>query len=520
MTAEYQHHSLTGTDQCAQPQTERAERTVQGCAHPLEPSSCFNSKRGKGGKCSTTIYPFFAFGFLVIVLSIAPAHGMTDEATATSLSKQTNSSYTNPGSTVTPLRTLSLGDCFQKATENNKEIIANQYNLPIAKAGIQIAGAIPNPQFTLLYGFGPAFKEILAGNPQQFGWQEQLQTAGKRTKQLNVARANYRLTEIQIAQNIFDVHNRVRRAYAELAAAEAYVNLIEAEKKVASELLHTANKRLEAGKAAKSEFLQAQMGVLQFDTQNNLAEARLEQASSAMSLLIGETPAKVEVIDVDDNGIFKLSAEKTDIVPPSSRALPPLEQLLPAGYSQRPDLKAAIQQAFVDRRALSLARAQRIPNISVDSGYQFTTFTPEQPHHLFPFNVPNSPGCYLNVSAELPFFYQHQGETSQAKAVWLQDYDQIDQITWQVATDIVTAYESATVARANIGKFQKQLIPAAAQVAKQARLRYEIGKSDLSTAILAKQQYQQILSSYFDAVVAYQNAWADLEKAVGAPLQL
>ncbi len=79
------------------------------------------------------------------------------------------------------------------ADENNKQVIAAQYNLPIAKAGIQIAGAIPNPQFSLLYGFGPAFKIILAGNPQQFGWQEQILTAGKRSKQINLARANYQI---------------------------------------------------------------------------------------------------------------------------------------------------------------------------------------------------------------------------------------------------------------------------------------------------------------------------------------
>jgi hypothetical protein len=29
-----------------------------------------------------------------------------------------------------------------------------------------------------------------------------------------------------------------------------------------------------------------------------------------------------------------------------------------------------------------------------------------------------------------------------------------------------------------------------------------------------------MLSAYFDAVVSYQNAWADLEKAMGVPLKL
>ena len=183
-------------------------------------------------------------------------------------------------------------------------------------------------------------------------------------------------------------------------------------------------------------------------------------------------------------------------------------------------MQVNVQQAFIDRRALTVARSQRIPNINIDTGYQFTTFTPVQPFHLTPGLVPNSPGCYLNISAEFPIFYHYQGETSQAKEVWLQDFDQINQFNWQMHADIVSAYEEIVVARANIAKFQKQLIPGTAQVAHLAFRRYQVGKGDLASAILAKQQYQQTLSSYFDAVVAYQNAWADLEQAMGVPLRL
>ncbi|PWT94458.1 MAG: hypothetical protein C5B53_13130 [Candidatus Melainabacteria bacterium] len=425
-----------------------------------------------------------------------------------------------PQPSASPERTLSLRACFEKAYESNAQVIAARYNLPIAKAAIQIAGAIPNPQFSLLYGFGPAFKTILAGNPQQFGWQEQILTAGKRSKRLNLARANYRLAAIQLAATQFSVHNQVRRAYAQLAAAEAYDDLVEAQRKVALELASTAEKRYQAGKTSKSELLQAQLGVLQFDTQRNQAQLRLQQATAGLSALIGEVPARVEVIDVDDNGIFKLSAEHTDLVPAPERKLPLLEQLFPVAYKERSDLLADIQQKFSDRQALSLARSQRIPNVNIDTGFQFTTFTPVQPFRLFPGLVPNSPGCYLDISAELPIFYHYQGETTQAKETWLQDFDQIDQFKWKMTTDIVTSYESVAVARANIGKFQKDVLPVAVQVAKLARRRYEMGKGDLASAILAKQQYQQMLSNYFDAVVAYQNAWADLEQAMGVPLQL
>lgn len=455
-----------------------------------------------------------AVAYMVLLpASLAAAVKQVETPSQTSVS-DTQQPATNP------VRTLSLRASFDQALQSNKEVIAANYNLPIAKAAIQIASAIPNPRFNLLYGFGPAFRIIIAGNPQQFGWQQDIQTAGKRTKNINLARANYRIAQLQAAAVLFDVHNRVRRAYAELAASEAYEDLIEAERKVAVDLLKIAQNRFEAGKSARSEALQAELGVLQFDTQRNQAQARLQKASAALASLIGEVPQRVEVIDVDDNGIFKLSVENTDLVPPPQRTMPPLEKLLPFAYVERPDLKVAIQQAFADRRALTVAKAQRVPDLYVDMGYQFSTFRKNQPYGLTTGTVHNQPGMYINANAELPIFYQHQGEVSQATATWMQDYDQLDQLRNQVATDIVTSYESVSVARANIAKFQKELIPAAAQVAKLARRSYEVGKTGLASAILAKQQYQQVLTAYFDAVVTYQNSWADLEKATGVPLQL
>ncbi len=418
------------------------------------------------------------------------------------------------------LRSLSLEKSFEVANQHSKEIIAAKYNLPIAKAGIEIAAAIPNPRFNLFYGWGPAYSIIIAGNPQQFGFQQQLQTAGKRSKQIAVAEANYKVAQELYAGAAFDVHNRVRRAYAELAAAEAYVNLLESQRKAAELLYQTAEKRFQAGKGSKSDSLHAELGVAQFDSLRDQAQTRLQKASAALALVIGETPQAVEIIDVDDNGIFKLSAEKTELVPEPSHELPKLSDLLPEAFLHRADLKVLIEQKNSDQKAVSLAKAQRIPDIFLDSGYQFTTFKKNQPYSLANGPVPNSPGCYLNIIMTHPMYYQNQGEIAQAKGTLNQDYDEIEQLKSQIACDIVRAYEAVAVARANIIKFQNEIIPQAAQVSQMALKRYQIGKAALSSAILAKRQYQQILSSYFDSVVAYQNAWADLEKAMGVPLKL
>jgi outer membrane protein, heavy metal efflux system len=499
------------------------------------------------------------------------------DASSYALDKLTPEPDMNPAQTaLLTVRKLSLQRCFDIADLSNKEILVASSNLPIAQAAIVIAKAIPNPTFSTVYGWGPAWKYVIAGNGQQFGWSEEIQVAGRRTKKADLANANYLQSAFQVEAVRFDVHNRVRRAYAELAAAQAYADVIEAQRDVATKLLDISSKRFDAGKAPGSEVLQAKLGVQQFDAQRNLAWGRMVQDSAQIALLLGEAPRVQEVIDVDETPLFTLSAAKTNLVPDITREAPSLPALLPTAWQERNDLKVAIQQAYADSKALTLAKTQRIPDPFVGFQYFYSTYTPFQfgffdPAGVLPYlqrvfpslpqlklstqnpnpsssliknlyfqsiasgagarsgvpipniqqdKVPFQPGYQMTFQQETPIFYQYQGQINQAKATWNQQLKQNDQLHAQIATDIVTAYEALVVARANIKKFQQQLLPAAAKVAQMTRRGYQLGKMDLATTVLAQQQYQQQLSSYFDAVVAYQNAWADLEKSVGVPLNL
>jgi cobalt-zinc-cadmium efflux system outer membrane protein len=401
----------------------------------------------------------------------------------------------------------------------NREILSARWNVTIAQAGVRIAKAIPNPQFQLQAGFGPSFNTLFTGQTQQVQLTQQFQTAGKRTKKIELAEANLGLAELQLAALRFDVHNRVRRAYAELAAAEAYQALIESQRAVGIKLLAIAQRRFDAGKAPKSEVLSANLNVLQFDTQRNQANGRLQQDSSALALIIGERPQKIEVIDVDDNGLFKLSSEKTAIVPQPYQPLPALEALTATAFGRRNDLAAAQQQIYANIKALALARTKKVPDVFVGVGTTWSALRAHQPAGLGDVGNWIGTGGFFNISFENPILYQYQGEVDQAAATLAQSRRQYDLLKSQVGRDTVVAYNEVSVARANIFRFQKELIPTAEEVARIARRGYEVGHNDLATAIVAQQQYQQTLSSYFEAVVAYQTAWADLEKAVGVSLK-
>jgi cobalt-zinc-cadmium efflux system outer membrane protein len=202
---------------------------------------------------------------------------------------------------------------------------------------------------------------------------------------------------------------------------------------------------------------------------------------------------------------------------------------LPAAWRRRNDLKTAMQAAYNKQKSVTLAKTQRIPDPYIGINYLFSAYKSQQPRYFDPNGtgfasagnrVPQQPGYMLTYSQEQPIFYHYQGQVEQAKAQWLQQLRQNDILAAQIANDIVVSYEALIVTRQNIEKFQTELLPAALKVAHLSHRGYELGKMDLATAVLAQQQYQQLRSSYFDSVVAYQNAWADLERAVGLPLNL
>jgi outer membrane protein, heavy metal efflux system len=469
----------------------------------------------------------FLIAFL-LVITPACVEAANEQSQPSSLVPTMPSSSTGDTRYGAP-RKLTLQQCFDQADANNKEILIAATKLSIAQSAIVIAKAIPNPIYNMTYGWGPAWDYIVAGNNQQVGISEEIQVAGRFTKKVSLAASSFLQTALQVEATRFEIHNRVRRAYATLAASTSWARLVNAQRHNAEELLHISNSQNEKN-ADKAKLLQANFVVLQLEAQHNLAGGKLVQDSAQLAQLLGETPDQEEVISVEDDEIFNLSAQRNNIVPGPARGVPPLEKLLPAAWLLRNDLKAAIQQAYSNRKALTLAKTQRIPDPVIGANFLFTAYNRQQPQDFNPTGsgiigdpgnrVPQQPAFLLTLSEETPLFYQYQGQVDQAKLTWEHQLKQNDAQKAQIANDIVVAYATLILARKNIEKFQAVLLPESLNVAKLSQQGYKTGTTEFDTAVLAQRQYQQLRATYFNCVVAYQNAWADLEKAVGVPLVL
>lgn len=402
---------------------------------------------------------------------------------------------------------LTLKEAFDQAEEQNPEILKAKQDVTLAAASVVTAGAIPNPQLAVQVGFGPPWTKTIAGNTQQVGVNQIIETGGKRAARIKLSKAQQAASSLQLEAIRFDVRTRIRRAYAELAAAQAYTQLIDKQRGLAETLLNIATERFKAGAAPEAEIIQARLAMNQYDAQRNSAQGRIRQAQIQVSTLLGQPVAPNLV--AEDQGLFRLQTAQSELVPAPDQSMLDEANLLQSALSKRPDLLVSQQQVAVSTKQLRLARAQRIPDLIVGSGFVFTTFERPEPQQY---------GVYLNVNVDLPIFYRKQGEIMSAKVSIEQAKTQTVIAQNRLISEVKAAYENVRLARANIAKYRTQLLAAATETVHLNELGYKYGRNRLSDVILAQQSMQQVNVGYFDAVVAYQNAWADLEKAVGQPL--
>jgi len=411
---------------------------------------------------------------------------------------------------------LNLSQALERADQQNTQLAAARRSLAVSQAGVTIAGFSPNPQIAVTYGFGNAY--TIAGNPQQIGLAQTIELGGKRDARIALAQSQVQLTGLQIEQLRTDIRGQVRRAYAELATAEATAQAVEAQTKLVQRLRDIARKRFEAGAAPEAEVLQAQLALNQTSTLKVQAQGRIQTAQIQLNTLLGGLPQAP--IEISDKGLFNLTVQTTQLVPNPRTPLPPVDDLVERAYRQRPELKGALQQIEVARGQLNLAQAQRTPDLQASAGYLFSTYSNPGVDGAPGLGGGQFGGVFVGAGVTIPIFYNQQGEVAQAEASISQGDAVLTALKQQINAEVRTAYQQVLNARDNLQRFQTRLIPDSAEVLKLAQESYQVGKTPLTNAILAQQADQQVRSGYLDTVSTYQSAYADLERALGAPLNL
>jgi outer membrane protein len=166
-------------------------------------------------------------------------------------------------------------------------------------------------------------------------------------------------------------YQEYRRAVMELLAqAEAaYWDLYQAQEqssisteslRIAETLLRDVRKRLEVGKAAEIEVLQAESGVAQRQAVLSESQQRLAQAQSRVSTYVSETWL---------TNSLPLKAIEAPLIATNSLVF---IELWAQAYEHNPSYLTLVKQAELEGLRVRVARNQRLPQLDLKAGYGFS----------------------------------------------------------------------------------------------------------------------------------------------------
>src|ERR1700738_22956 len=378
------------------------------------------------------------------------------------------------------LQTLSLAALyFNPALESARARITS------TKAALVTAGARPNPTLSIVPGIPSPYLLTL-------DFAIPIETAGKRTHRLEIARSLDQAARFDLADSAWTIHSAVRTALLNYMVAIRSVELFRSEEKVRDDQVRILEEILSAGEIAKQN--------------GDLARSERNKTHLALVVAEGQVPeAKAAVAAAVD---IPLSAvQSVDFVWPGIEILPRAESLFfqeikRQAVLNRLDLRRSLSQYAAAEAALQLEIAKQYPDINIGPGYTY-----EEKHSFFT----------LGFSTTVPLFNRNQGPIAEAEArrkeagaTFLEKQAQIIARS-ERALAVYTGALKEVGAVESLRTFQQSQVP----ITQQA---IDAGADTRLTFDAVEIQSSGFDRARLDALARAQRALGDLEDAVQRPL--
>jgi len=377
---------------------------------------------------------------------------------------------------------LTLEAAMERALAANATIAAARLRGPINVAGLAVARERLNPEATV---------EIENEAPKQaFGFAVPLELGGKRAKRIAVSEATIRSGEAEIAAIVAQVRNDVRRAYFGVLVADGRLTLMQELRDLSMRARDTAQARFDAGSAPRLEVLQAQLVLASAENEATAAEGGASAARAELNALLA--------LPLDSPTPLSTAIDSGDA--------PAIAAVLTMAQTASTELLSLDRQIEEQRAKVTLAQALRVP----DASPAFTLTHDAEPEFTY--------GWRAGLAVTLPLFTNH-------RAGVLVEQTTLDQLTAQrqatllrIAGEVTSAAVRAGAQRQLYTRYRDQILPQAQQVEQLAQDAYRLGQTGIAALLQALQATREVRLRSLDAVSEFQNAFSDLERAVGAPL--
>ena len=387
-------------------------------------------------------------------------------------------------------RSLSLSQAIEAAFSANPDLAAARQETAIAEGDRQQAGLIPNP----VVSWEVEDTRRNTGTTTVMLSQE-LELGGKRGARIEVARRGQDVARLELERQGNELRAQVIQAFYGAARSDAGLDLAQQSRALAERGLVVAEGRVRAGKSSPVEATRAQVQLAETDLL--VRRAQTLKANNYREL------ARV-------TGAVTQSFDRLQYADLSAGTLPSATRLLSA-INQTADLRLA--QALIEQReaASGSERAQRIPNLTVSVGSQYSREERDR------VNV-------VGLSMPIPLFNRNQGNVLAASRRADQARDLRNALELRLRTQTRSALDQWASAARDVASFHELILPTAQRAVDAATRGFEMGKFEFlevldaqRTLIAARSQYLESLATATEARVTVEGIYGDLDRFTAQP---
>ena len=383
-----------------------------------------------------------------------------------------------------------LSQLTQEAFRNNPEFRVLEANIASAKGGVVTAKTFANPELSAAPGWRRTVidKETTKEFHGEFGLNQLFKFPGKRALEIAIAQRGVQANELTLEAFRFQIAAKVRRGFYEMLAAKKMIGVRKEQIESAKVFAESARKRTESGFAGDFETVKSQAELISANKALSDAQGRVAVARVTLNTLLGHSPSAP----------LEITGTLEKIAPRGGSA-----DFLALAMARNPAIRAQQLQAEKTGLSLRATRFGRRPDFAIGPSVEY--LKDEQTYGV-------------GVTVAVPLWDQKKGEIQTATAEQEKALAELEKLRLEVRGEVAKSSEALRIASSQLALYSPVFLEKLKAFVQQAEQGYAQNATTLIIYLDAKRTYFDALTDYYEALSKVAESQADLESAVGVPL--
>ena len=409
----------------------------------------------------------------------------------------------------TPESSSDVDQLIQQAFEKNREILAAQERVAEARGLLRQAGVRPAPTISSNAATG---RPLGTQGEEEFsaGYQQPIETGGKRPKRVLVAGKGLELAEAELAERKRQLAYDIKARYIEAVASRRKVEAMDRIVAVNRESYRLIDARVQRDDAAP---LERQLLLVELNRTEAQRAATAGQAQSAQLEL-----RRAVAVDLQAS-LFAPSQ-----APPAPPLGVPMDEVRRRALEMRPDLRALRTLASLAAAELDLTESLGRPDLTVSAQFSRRYAQMEDPLRTAGSGSPlllrdRDNVLTLGISIPLQGRNRNQGNVEAAAARLTAAQRRREHLELTIPIEVEAAWQRYQAARNTVGILNRGVLDESEKNLAIIRQAYQLGQLRLLDVLNEQRRLLETQLGYIDAEAELARSLADLERTAGGELK-